>query len=248
MAEQLGKIEKPFAGPFKQGKKLYLVPLIYLNEDPPPEYKEKCNRYWQQVAEQLGNLEAKIGKVSRIYHESISQSGDDGARVVERANLGSYQIVKDKCDSGAVLEAFEEKELLEEVMDWERCLLFGFISQKVASKIAEFYLEAAKKRYEFMAKRINETLKDDEAGLLFIREGHQLQFPGDIEVFSVFPPALDEIHRWLRDQARAKQEEAEEKREEAGKAKEKGEGAGEGREEAKSKRKGTEKKREKVED
>jgi len=118
----------------------------------------------------------------------------------------------------------------------------------VASKIAEFYLEAAKKRYEFMAKRINETLKDDEAGLLFIREGHQLQFPGDIEVFSVFPPALDEIHRWLRDQARAKQEEAEEKREEAGKVKEKGEGAGEGREEANRKRKGTEKKREKVED
>jgi len=248
MAEQLGKIEKPFAEPFKQGKKLYLVPLIYLNEDSPPEYKERCNRYWQQVAEQLNNLEAKIGKVSRIYHESISQSGDDGARVVERANLGSYQIVKDKCDSGAILEAFEEKELLEEVMDWERCFLFGFISQKVASKIAEFYLEAAKKRYEFMAKRINETLKDDEAGLLFIREGHQLQFPGDIEVFSVFPPALDEIHRWLRDQAKAKQEEAEEKREEAGKVKEKGEGAGEGREEAKRKRKGTEKKREKVEE
>ena len=248
MAEQLGKIEKPFAEPFKQGKKLYLVPLVYFNEGSPPEYKERCDHYWQQVAEQLGNLEAKIGKVNRIYHESISQSGDDGARVVERANLGSYQIVKDKCDSGAILEALEEKELLEEVMDWERCFLFGFMSQKVASKIAEFYLEAAKKRYELMAKRINETLKDDEAGLLFIREGHQLQFPGDIEVFSVFPPALDEIHRWLRDQAKAKQEEAEEKREEAEKVKEKGEGAGEGREEAKRKRKGTEEKREETED
>jgi len=23
-----------------------------------------------------------------------------------------------------------------------------------------------------------------------------------VEVFSIFPPALDEIHRWLRDQAR----------------------------------------------
>lgn len=248
MAEQLGKIEKPFAEPFKQGKKLYLVPLIYLNEDSPSEYKERCKRYWQQVAEQLGNLEAKIGKVSRIYHESISQSGEDGTKVVERANLGSYQIVKSKCDRGAILEALEGKELLEEVMDWERCFLFGFVSEKVASKVSEFYLEAAKKRYEFMAKRINETLKDDEAGLLFIREGHQLQFPGDIEVFSVFPPALDEIHRWLRDQAKAKREEVEEKREEAEKVEEKGEGGGEEREEAERKRKGTEEKREKVED
>jgi len=249
MAEQLGKIEKPFAEPFKQGKKLYLVPLIYLNEDSPPEYKERCNRYWQQVAEQLGNLEAKIGKVSRIYHESISQSGDEGAKVVERANLGSYQIVKSKCDSGATLEAFEEKELLEEVMDWERCLLFGFVSEKVANKVSEFYIEVAKKRYEVMAKRISETLKGDEAGLLFIREGHQLQFPGDIEVFSVFPPALDEIHRWLRDQAKARQEEAEGKPEEAKEVEEEKEGAGEEQEAAKKKHnKETEEKREEAKD
>jgi hypothetical protein len=53
-----------------------------------------------------------------------------------------------------------------------------------------------------MTKQISETLKDDEAGLLFIREEHSVQFPTDIEVFSVFPPALDEIHRWFRDQAR----------------------------------------------
>jgi hypothetical protein len=25
-----------------------------------------------------------------------------------------------------------------------------------------------------------------------------VQFPADIEVFSVVPPVLDEIHRWLR--------------------------------------------------
>jgi len=72
----------------------------------------------------------------------------------------------------------------------------------VASKVSEFYVEAAKKRNEFMAKKISETLKDDEAGLLFIREEHSVQFPSDIEVFSIFPPALDEIHRWYRDQAR----------------------------------------------
>jgi len=245
MTEQLGKIEKPFAESFRRGKKLYLVPLVYLNEDSPPEYKEKCDCYWQQVAEQLSNLEAKIGKVARIYHESISQSGEEGTKVLARANLGSHQIVKNKCDGGAVLEALEEKELLDEVMDWERCLLFGFISQKVASKVSEFYLEAAKKRYEFMAKRISETLKGDEAGLLFIREGHELQFPGDIEVFSVFPPALDEIHRWLRDQARAKREVAEEK---GGKAEEDDRGAREEREEVEKKGKGRKKKRGQVRD
>ncbi len=208
MTEQVGKIEKPPAEDFKQGKKLYLVPLLYSSEDAPSEYKEKCSCYWQQVIEQLSNLESKIGRVKRIYHETISQSGEDGMKLVERLNPSSYQIAKGKCDKGAVFEAIEEKELLKETMDWERCLLIGFVSEKVASKVSEFYVEAAKKRHAFMAKKLEETLKDDEAGLLFIGEGHRLQFPSDIEVFSVFPPALDEIQRWLRDHAKEEEEEA----------------------------------------
>ena len=202
MPEQLGKIERLEVEHFKQGKKLYLVPLVYSSEEAPNEYKEKCSRYWQQVTEQLTNLASKIGMVTRVYHESIVQSGEDGMKAMERLNPNSYQIAKTQCDNGAIFETIEEKELFEEVMDWQRCLMLGFISDKVASKISEFYVEAAKKRNEFMAKKISETLKDDEAGLLFIREEHSVQFPSDIEVFSVFPPALDEIHRWYRDQAR----------------------------------------------
>ena len=202
MPEQLGKIERLEVEHFKQRKKLYLIPIIYSGEEAPDEYKEKCSRYWQQVAEQLTNLASKIGRVNRVYHESIFQSGEDGMKAVERLNPSSYQIAKTQCDNGAIFETIEERELLEEVMDWQRCLMLGFISDKVASKISEFYVEAAKKRNEFMAKKISETLKDDEAGLLFIREEHSVQFPSDIEVFSVFPPALDEIHRWYRDQAR----------------------------------------------
>jgi hypothetical protein len=202
MPEQLGKIERLEVEHFKQGKKLYLVPIVYSGEEASDEYKEKCSRYWQQVAEQLTNLASKIGRVNRVYHESIFQSGEDGMKAIERLNPSSYQIAKTQCDNGAIFETIEEKELFEEVMDWQRCLMLGFIGDKVASKVSEFYVEAAKKRNEFMAKKISETLKDDEAGLLFIREEHSVQFPSDIEVFSVFPPALDEIHRWYRDQAR----------------------------------------------
>src|SRR3972149_7149881 len=202
MPEQLGKIERLEVEYFKQGKKLYLVPLVYSGEEAFDEYKEKCSRYWQQVAEQLTNLASKSGRVNRVYHESIFQCGEDGMKAMERLNPSSYQIAKTHCDNGAIFETIEERELFEEVMDWQRCLMLGFISDKVASKVSEFYVEAAKKRNEFMAKKISETLKDDEAGLLFIREEHSVQFPGDIEVFSIFPPALDEIHRWYRDQAR----------------------------------------------
>jgi hypothetical protein len=222
MTEQLGKIEKLEVEHFKQGKKLYLVPLVYSGEEAPDEYKEKCSRYWQQVTEQLANLASKIGRVDRVYHESIFQCGEDGMKAVERLNPNSYQIAKTQCDNGAIFETIEERELFEEVMDWQRCLMLGFLSDKVAGKVTEFYVEAARKRNEFMAKKISETLKGDEAGLLFIREEHSVQFPNDVEVFSIFPPALDEIHRWLRDQARLEVEKpAEESKEKAeGKAEE----------------------------
>jgi len=206
MPEQLGKIEKLEAERFKQGKKLYLVPLVYSVEEAPDEYKEKCSRYWQQVAEQLNNLASKIGMVNRVYHESIFQSDEDGMKAMERLNPSGYQIAITQCDNGAIFETVEEEELFEEVMDWQRCLMLGFMSAKVASKVSEFYVEATKKRNEYIAKKISETLKEDEAGLLFIREEHSVQFPSDIEVFSIFPPALDEIHRWYRDQARLKTE------------------------------------------
>jgi hypothetical protein len=206
MPEQLGKIEKLEAERFKKGKKLYLVPLVYSVEEAPDEYKEKCSRYWEQVTEQLNNLASKIGMVSRVYHESIFQSDEDGMKAMESLNPSGYQIAKIQCDNGAIFEAVEEEELFEEVMDWQRCLMIGFMSDKVASKVSEFYVEAAKKRNEFIAKKISDTLKGDEAGLLFIREEHSVQFPSDIEVFSIFPPALDEIHRWYRDQARLRTE------------------------------------------
>ena len=206
MAEQLGKIEKPDAEHFTGKRKLYLVPLIFSQEEAPVEYVEKCKLYWEQVSQHVANLESKIGKVNHVYHESIAQAGEDGLKMVEKLNPSGCHIVKEQCQSGAVLEATEDKELAEENMDWERFLIIGFISQKVGKMVSEFYLEASRKRYEHIARRIDETLKADEVGMLFIREGHSVQFPKDVEVFSVVPPALDEIYRWMRDREAKSQE------------------------------------------
>jgi hypothetical protein len=208
MAEQLGKVERLDVEHFGGKRKLYLIPLIFYGKEAPAEYVEKFNLYWEQVSQHIANLELKIGKVNHVYHESIVLAGENGLKVIEKLNPTCYQIAKDKCQSGAVLEATEDKELAEEGMDWERCLLMGFISQKVAKMVSEFYIEASRKRYEHIAQRIDETLKDNEAGILFIREGHMVQFPPDIEVFSVAPPALDEIHRWQREQVTEKREES----------------------------------------
>jgi phosphopantetheine adenylyltransferase len=100
---------------------------------------------------------------------------------------------------GARLESVEDRELIEEAMDWERHLMVGFISEKVARTVSQLFAEASKRRYEYVTKRIKESLSDDDVAMLVIREGHAIQFPTDVEVFMVAPPALDDIRRWLRD-------------------------------------------------
>jgi hypothetical protein len=198
MAPELGKINKPEAGTFRYSRKLFLVPLIYSAKDAPAEYIEKFDLYWQQADKHIANLETKLGKIKRVYHESITISDEKSFQILERLNPKSCQIVRQKSESGAIIEVIEDRQLAEECMDWERCLLIGLLSDTVARKVSEFYVDAARKRYEHISKRIDKTLQADEIAVLFIREGSMIQFPKDVEVFSVSPPALDEIHRWLR--------------------------------------------------
>ena len=199
MSEQLGKIEKPAVSDFKKGRKLYFVPLIYRARESPDDYLEKFNRYWHQVEDRMSTLELKLGKVARIYHELIATSGEEGIKAVKELNEKSYEVIKSRLDKGAQLEAVEERELLTELMDWSRCLAIGLKSQKVFSTVYQTFTEVSKKRNEHITRQIDETLKADEIGLLIMREGHEVQFPADIQVFYIAPPALDEIQRWLRD-------------------------------------------------
>ena len=74
MAEELGKINKPEAQDFKKGRKIYLIPLIYSSENAPAEFNEIFDNYWKQASEQIEKLESKLGPISRIYHESISEA------------------------------------------------------------------------------------------------------------------------------------------------------------------------------
>ena len=108
-------------------------------------------------------------------------------------------MIESRVNKGSKLEATEDAELLTEFMDWSKCLAIGLQNQNVLGKVYENYTEAGKKRNEFIAKHIDETLKAEETGILFMREGHQISFPPEIEVFYIAPPALDEINKWLRE-------------------------------------------------
>ena len=211
MAEELGKIEKLDIEQFGL-RKLYVVPLLFSGSDAPADYKEKLEKYWREVNEQIANQEVKVGQIKRIYHESMSAGGAEGLKIIAEINPLSHLIAKDKFESGAVFEATELAELADECIDWERCLLMGLYSRKALEMVSEAYEKCSVKRFEYIGRRIDETLQKGEAAILFIREGQRVHFAKDIEVFNVAPPALDDIHRWLRDRSKQTEEKNEEKK------------------------------------
>ncbi len=198
MAKKLGKIEKPPVEKYSKGRRLLFVPLLFSPPEPEDDFVEKARKYWDEVEAQVANLESKLGSVSKVYHELVPVGGEEGGKVIEELNSASYQIVRARLDKGAEIQPIEDIELLMEFMDWSRCLAVGLQNQKVLVKVYESYLEVRSRRNEDMAKRIDETLKEEDIGILLMREGHQVQFPTDIEVFYVAPPGLDEIKRWIR--------------------------------------------------
>ncbi len=201
MGQELGRLERPTAESFEGTRKLFLVPLVYSPPSPPPDYVAPLERYWAGARNQVRRLADRTGPVRHVYHDGVTQEGEAGLNLIERMSPRSFALASEFVkEDGAVVEAFENAEDLYEAMDWQRALMGGLASRKVTDLAVTGYREATKRRFENMAKQIDETLKPGESGLLLMPEEHSLQFPKDIQVFYVAPPALDEIHRWLRDQ------------------------------------------------
>ncbi|MFH0846586.1 MAG: hypothetical protein V1894_00810 [Chloroflexota bacterium] len=199
MSEALGKIEKPEAQDFKQGKKLFLVPLVFMPVEMDAGLMKLIQRYWEEAEAHLKMLEEKLSQAKKLYHELITGAEEKGLKDIEKLSGDSFELIKRRIESGARLEKTEDEALLGEFLDWGRCLALGLQSEAAFSLIYDAYVKVQKKRNEFIVGKINETLGQGEAGILFIREGHGLQFPVDIQVFYVAPPALDEIKRYLRE-------------------------------------------------
>ena len=198
MAEQLGRIERPSLEAYRGKRKLLLVPVLALPPDDAEDGIAIVGKYWEQVQTQVTSLELRVGWVKHVYHETLPEGGDEGLKILEASGeQGSYSMAQTRCQAGAVLEAAEDAETLMETMDLQRCLMLPFASPRVAAQLQQWMADAVRRRNEHFTQRIDETLSEDEVGLLLVGERHQLQFPQDIEVFYVAPPALDEYRRWV---------------------------------------------------
>lgn len=199
----IGQIPKPEAERFREDRKLLLVPLIVAFPGLPEEGRNIVDRYWSEARDHIENMERRLGSIKHVYHEAIDSSDDGGLKTLDDMNPAVSGFVRALCRSGATMEATEDRALLEESTDWQRCLTMGLMSEKVLKQASDGYQESTKLRYEHIANRIDTTLGENEVGALFIGQDHRVQFPIDVQVFYVSPPSLDEYRRWVENQMRA---------------------------------------------
>jgi len=210
MAQELGKIERPTAESYSGTRKIFLVPLVYSPTEPPPDYVGMLERYWAGARNQIRRLAERTSPVVRIYHEGIFDSGETALKMIEQINPRSHALIAEYVQASATVEALEDGDVFAESVDWQRCLMAGLMSRKVIDLALNGYRESTSKRYEMMAQHIDQTLKEGESAILLVQENHSIQFPKDIQVFYVAPPALDEIRRWLRDREERNRRQADE--------------------------------------
>ena len=212
MEQELGRIERPTAEHFAGKRKLLLVPLVHGPQAQAQECQPILEKYWVQMQSQVASLESSLGRTQHLFHEGLTEGGAEGLKYLEAVDQRSYRFMQGKCAAGASLAATEDDELLREITDLQRCMLFPFTSENVAHRLHEWFSDSNRKRYEHISKRIEETLQENEVGLLLISERHQVQFPADVEVIYVAPSSLDEFRRciqdWLAQQQKAAAEAA----------------------------------------
>ena len=196
MTQRITEIPRPKAENYRSGRKIYLVPTLLAGPGIPDDLAQMLNRYWDEVRKQVESLERTLSKVTHVYHESVFKPGEEGLRTVESLNPHGHSFVNVLCQSTATLEPTDQQEAFLEASDWRLCLSMGLASEKVARIARDSLDDAMRARYSHMAAAIDKTLGDDEAGLCILSEDHRVQFPGDIQVFYISPPSLDEIKRW----------------------------------------------------
>ena len=202
MTTPLSQMPKPGADQYAGKRKLFLVPSFLVGPDAPEDMQHLLDSYWSEVRDHVTSLERSLGTVAHAYHEMVFASGEDGVAMLQMLNPKGAGFIQALCGAGAALEPTEDRALVEENTDWQRCISIGIASEKVLKTALDGYQESTRLRWEHIAARVDETLEQGEVGVLFIREDHRVQFPPDVQVFYVAPPSLDSIKRWLDDRLR----------------------------------------------
>ena len=186
---------------------LFAIPKMYsreeltrINPNIPEDYEKKSQEFWDYVTERLKSPRV----VNRIYYDSLTKGGEqmeEAIRFIREDNTKCSTLVEQLVSGGAVLHVSEDQLLIEETAAWFKML--EDMNKETAEPdqtILELLSQSMSDRNKFLAKVIEETLKENETGALFLSSGRDIgkYVSSEIKVIKLQPfEPSDYLNSWL---------------------------------------------------
>ncbi|MCX5873270.1 MAG: hypothetical protein NTY51_08565 [Deltaproteobacteria bacterium] len=193
------------------GRKLFYIPIVHTETDMGAlsesvkkaslqkmglqDWKRKkqiIGRFWNDIEKAINNLNLPYSR-TKIYQDGlpVCEGGKELEIVNQLASTGSrnHELLDKLIRKGATLMGSESPDLL--VMEYNLAMN-TFNNPTSSLKGEDMKIQSAeilKKRDEFIAKRINDTLKDGEVGVLLIGLLHNVVPLLDVDIEVVTPIA-----------------------------------------------------------
>ena len=174
-----------------------------LGEDVWRQHQRTVEGFWDAISDYFISVDVSGMKV---YQDGMVAEGDVGEKIVEegvKSGSRNYELVARLLKRGAILVKTEDFNLVKEERDKLLKItqaktklekLFGFIRYKLTKNTL------LNKRDRFIAQRIDESLPQDQTGILFIGAYHNInpKLPRDIQIKKIRNvQKVREYHRLL---------------------------------------------------
>jgi hypothetical protein len=165
---------------------LIIVPRMYTKNEfreeasyVPDDYDSKSEEFWNYVAEKLSVFR---GRIRKIFRESLPTNTEEDLRVLSGHEPRGHSLLVSLLREGAELEPTEDPILTSETESW-----MEMMRESPNEAISELYEQSLAERNRYVAKRLSESLREGEVGLLLIDSRRRLELPQDIRTIRVCP-------------------------------------------------------------
>jgi hypothetical protein len=139
--------------------------------------------FWTTIEKTINGLGLDFSKV-KVYQDSLPVCGKESEIVDDTAETGSnnYLLLQSLRDKGATIMGTESPDLLLEEYELMKQVYQPKHGQEPPSpELAQSLLD---RRDEYIARRIDETLFEEEMGILFLGLNHRIdgRIPSDISL------------------------------------------------------------------
>lgn len=161
--------------------------IANLGEEIWTKHRKTVEGFWDAIAHYFDSLDVKGMK---LYQDGMITEDEIGMKIVEdtaKAGSKNYQLLLRLLNRGAVLVKTEDFKLVKQ--EYDRLLAITQAKSTIRKIIAFAKYKLLKaillnKRDSFIARRIDQTLEEDEKAILFLGALHKIKkkLPKDIRV------------------------------------------------------------------